>query len=330
MYKWMIVCVGILLCWFGRISAATERVETEHFVYYLSTPKLKPTVDSVLDVSRRQLHDLLRDTLEYKPEIHIVDNQAEFDSLILGKFPDWGAAAAIPALHMIVIKSPYHFNVNRPLEELLAHEYSHLALAARTGFYLAPRWFDEGLAMKVSQQWTWSDNLTLSKAGVFRQFLTLDTIEYVNRFGEGPAHVAYATSFQAVNYLYKQYGTEAVNRFLDHVAQGKSVDSALMASTGSNYADFEKEFRVYLEERFNATSLLADTMYFWLALAFILILGGYLQWRRRRAYYKQWEREEKYESKDFDYGDPAESEKTDTDEFEDPDNFDDDDEPWRR
>lgn len=326
----MFVCVWLLQALACSVIANTERVENEHFVYYLSTPKLKPMVDSVLASTRERLQELLQDTLEYRPEIHIVDNQSEFDSLISGKFPDWGAAAAIPALRKIVIKSRYHFNVNRPLPELLAHEYSHLALAGRTGFYLAPRWFDEGLAMKVSQEWTWSDNLAMSKAAVFRQSLSLDTIEYVNRFGEGPAHVAYATSFLAVNYLYKQYGADAVNRMLDQIAQGRSIDSALMAATGSNYADFENEFRVYLDGRFNATSLLADTMYFWLALAFVLILGGYLQWRRRRAYYKKWEREEKYESKDFDYGDPDQPEKTDSDEFEDPDDFDDDDEPWRK
>ena len=329
----LIVFLCVLFGVAVKVAAESERVETAHFVYFLSTPRLQPTVDSVLAASRERLRELLSDTLSYKPQIYIVDNQPEFDSLVSGKFPDWGAAAAIPVWRRIVIKSSYHFNVNRPLGELLAHEYSHLALADRTGFYSAPRWFDEGLAMFVSQEWSWSDNLAMSKAGVFRQFLTLDTIDYVNRFGEGAAHVAYATSFLAVTYFYKQYGSEAVNLFLDSMARGVSVDQSLLAATGSNYRDFEKEFRVYLEQRFNATSLLADTMYFWLALAVILILGGYLQWRRRRAYFKKWEQEEKYESKDFDYGDPEKPEKTDTDEFEDPDDFfddDDDDQPWRR
>jgi hypothetical protein len=64
---------------------------------------------------------------------------------------------------------------------------------------------------------------------------------------------------------------------------------------------------------------MADTMYFWMALALILILGGYLQFRRRRAYYKKWEKEDQYESKDFDYGDPDQPEQPD----------DEDDEPWR-
>ena len=53
---------------------------------------------------------------------------------------DWGAAAAVPHKGRIVIKSPGHFNINQPLEQLLIHEYSHLALAHRTGTRTAPRW----------------------------------------------------------------------------------------------------------------------------------------------------------------------------------------------
>lgn len=317
------------------VSSGSQPIETDHFTYYLSVPKLKPSVDSALASARQQMIIKLRDTLGYRPEIHVVDNLQEFDSLIGGKFPDWGAAAAVPPRRLIVIKSPMHFNVNRSLSELLAHEYAHLALADRTGFYSAPRWFDEGLAMTVSKEWSWSDNLAMSKAAVFRGLLTLDTIEYVNRFTEGPAHVAYATSFLAVSYLYKQYGADAVNLMLDSIARGVSLDVALLAATGSNYRDFEAEFRVYLDGRFNASSLLADTMYFWLALAFVLIAGGYLQWRRRRSYYKKWEREDRYESKDFDYGDADKPETPDGDELDDLDEDDeyddeDDDKPWRK
>ena len=328
----LLICLLVLaLMVMSPILPATERIETQHFIYYLSVPKLKPAVDSALASARQQLQSLLCDTLSYRPEVHIVDNLQEFDSLIGGKFPDWGAAAAVPTRQLIVIKSPMHFNVNRSLSELLAHEYSHLALADRTGFYSAPRWFDEGLAMSVSKEWVWSDNLAMSKAAVFRGLLTLDTIEFVNRFSEGPAHVAYGTSFLAVNYFYKQYGADAVNLMLDSIARGVSVSAALLAATGSNYHDFEAEFRVYLDGRFNASSLLADTMYFWLVLAFILIAGGYLQWRRRRSYYKKWEREERYESKDFDYGDSDKPESPDVDEFDTSDDDDDEnDESWRK
>jgi len=301
------------------MAAEPQRIETGRFVYHLSVPKLLPAIDSLLGRTESKLRILLRDSLDYKPEVYIADDEQSFEQVVGGKFPDWGAAAALPQRRLMALKSPLSFNLNRSFDELLAHEFSHLALAHRTGFYSVPRWFDEGLAMYVSLEWSWSDNLAMSKAAVFRQLLTLDTIEFVNRFSEGSAHVAYATSYMAVAYLYKQYGVEAVNQMLDSIARGRTIDVALAGATGSSYADFEKEFRVYLDSRFNATSLMADTMYFWMALALILILGGYLQFRRRRAYYKKWEKEDQYESKDFDYGDPEKLEQPD----------DEDDEPWR-
>ena len=93
-----------------------------------------------------------------------------------------------------------------------------------------------------------------------------------------------------------------------------------MASTGSNYTDFEKEYFDFLSTRYNITSLLMDTSYFWITLAFLLALGAFLKFRRRRSYYKKWQEEDKYQSRNFDYGD------SDTPELPD----DDEDDAWRR
>ncbi|MEW5794978.1 MAG: hypothetical protein AB1772_01330 [Candidatus Zixiibacteriota bacterium] len=250
--------------------------------------------------------------------MYLAASEATFDSLIGGQFPDWGAAAAIPVRQRIVIKSPDSFRLNRPLRELLAHEYSHLALAYRTGLHAAPRWFDEGLAMVVSMEWSWSENLTLNLASVAGQFVPLEEINQVNRFDESKARLAYAQSYVAVQYLFDTYKIEGVNIFLDQLARGVPIDIAMMAATGSNYADFEEEIRVYLRQRFNLVGLMADTIYFWLALALILVIGFVLKILRRRKVYRRWEEEEKLASTDFDYGDPRRPEESD------------DDEPWRR
>jgi len=296
----------------------SDPVERERFRYYFDNPRYIETADLILNRTRTRLAKWLRDTLTYKPDIYLVGDMTEFNRLVGGRFPEWGAAAAITHKGRIVIKSPDRFNLNRRLEELLAHEYSHLALAHRTGIKSAPRWFDEGLAMMTSMEWNWSDNLAMSRAAVFGQLIPLVEIDNVNRFGEGKAHVAYSESYLAVFYLYDAYGTDAVNILLDQIAAGRSLDKALISSTGSNYADFQKEFRLYLLSRFNVTSLFMDTMWFWLALAMIVLIGVFLRYRKRRQYYRRWEEEERLHSTDFDYGD--------TDH---PERVNDEDEPWR-
>jgi hypothetical protein len=58
-------------------------------------------------------------------------------------------------------------------------------------------------------------------------------------------------------------------------------------------------------------SLFMDTMFFWLFLALIVIVAGYVRYKKRRQYYKKWALEEKLQSKDFDYGDSKKPEQTD-------------------
>ncbi|MCD6249590.1 MAG: hypothetical protein J7J98_04575 [candidate division Zixibacteria bacterium] len=296
---------------------AAEPVQRSGFTYYFENQLRLSEADSTLRATRTRLRTLLRNDLDFSADVFFVESEATFDSLVGGVFPEWGAAAAIPIWNRIVIKSPDVFQLNRPLSELLSHEYTHLALAHRTGLGSPPRWFDEGLAMMTSMEWSWSNSLTMNLAALTGDMVSLREIDRVNRFGAAKARVAYSQSYLSVQFMFNEYGVEAVNIFLDNIAQGQSIDRALIASTGSDYTDFEREIDVYLRGRFNLVGLLADTMYLWLVLAVILIVGFILSMKRRKNYYRKWKEEEKLASTDFDYGDPDNPEQID------------DDEPWR-
>jgi len=260
---------------------------------------------------------MLGDSISYRPSVYLLEDLDTFNRLIRGRFPEWGAAAAFPQRRLMALKSPDKFNINRSLEELLAHEYSHLALADQIGFHSVPRWFDEGLAMLVSTEWGWSDNLAMSKAAVFGQLPTLKSIEMVNRFSESAAHVAYAMSYLAVDYLYDEYGTEAVITFINEIRAGATVDAALLASTGSDYGQFNSELRLHLVKQYNIVSLFMDTIFLWIGMAVLVVIGAFIKYRKRRRYYRKWQEEEQFQSTDFDYGDP-----------DNPEQIDDGDEPW--
>ena len=313
----VLLIVLIILAGASVWTAPGARLEGRHATFFLDSASQSAMADSVITDTRRRLIRLLQDSLDYRPEIHIVALKQRFDSLIGGAFPDWGAAAAMPTRGMIVLKSPDAFNVGKSLRELLAHEYSHLALAHRTGWHRAPRWFDEGLAMYVSSEWGWTNNIAMSRAALFGELVPLSSIEAVNRFSSPRAEVAYAQSYQAVKYLIDVYRVDAVTVFLDRIREGGSIDSALVAATGSTYADFDAEFGTYIKGRYNLATLFMDTMYLWIFLALVVIVGGFLSYRRRKQYYQKWDEQEKLASTDFDYGDPDKPEVPD------------DDEPWR-
>lgn len=297
---------------------AVEPIEKQHFIYYCDHVKHVPLADSVLERTRLRLWKLVGDTLDLKAKVYITGDLGTFNSLALGRLPDWGAAVAYTPRYTIAIKDPGKFNIGKPLPMLLAHEYAHLVVAHKTAFAPVPRWFNEGLSMFVSTEWGWTDNLAMSKAAVLGDLLPLVEIEHLNRFSQSRAQVAYAQSYLAVKYLHESYGSQSLGRFLDAIAQGGSTDEALMAAAGATYKEFEKEFGEYIRERYNVATLFMDTIFLWIGLAVVVVVGAFLQYRKRRTYYKKWEREEKYQSTDFDYGDPGHPERTD-----------DDDEPWR-
>jgi len=290
---------------------SVEPIETDYFVYYFDNPRYIEQADSALNKVRRQMMELMQDSLDYKASVYLLEDINEFNKVIRGRIPDWGAAAAFPERKLIAVKSPDKFKIGKPLEELLAHEYSHLLLHHRTGFSEPPRWFDEGLAMLVSFEWDWADNLAMSRAGTFGQFINLREIKLMNRFGAAKAEIAYAQSYLAVDYFYSEYGDKQVNSFLDALKSGYSLDSAFSASIGATYSEFEEEFKAYLSKRYNVASLFMDTMLFWVFLAVIVIVAGYVRYKKRRQYYKKWAEEEKLQSKDFDYGDPGHPEQSD-------------------
>ena len=318
----MMVRLTTALVAFLVSSAAGESspvyvVQREWATYYLPDSAYAPEVDSALLRTARQLERSFGHRLSYAPKVHIVADSRRFDSLLGGGFPHWGAAAAIPHQRRIVVKSPHHFRVNRPLRQLLAHEYAHLWLSDRLGLGRAPRWLDEGIAMTVSLEWGWQENLTLNRAAVLGELVGLSEIERVNRLPATRARVAYAEAYLAVTYLLETYGRRPFNRLLDSLAAGASLDRALTGAIGADTAEFEAEFADYLRGRFNLVMLVADTMYFWIGLALLLVLAGLLRYARRRRYYERWREEERFQSTDFDYGDPDHPERLD------------DDEPWR-
>ena len=301
----------------SAVASEPEPVERKHCVFYFDNPRYIEMADSVLNQTRVRLQEFLSDSLSYKPSIHLVEDINRFHSLIRGRFPDWGAAAAFPERHLMAIKSPDKFNINKSLKELLIHEYTHLVVHDMSGFYSPPRWFDEGMAMFVSMEWSWSDNLAMNRAAVFGDLLPLGHISKLNRFGHGKAQVAYAESYLAVKYMYDNYGARSLRVYLDRIASGGTPSQALMASTGANALEFEQEFHKHLTKRFNIMMLFMDTMFFWVGLSIVVIIGVFLRYRKRRQYYKKWEEEEKLHSTDFDYGDSDHPEQID------------DDEPWR-
>ncbi len=251
-------------------------------------------------------------------DLYIADTEEEFDSLVRGVFPHWGAAVAIPQLGRIVLKSPHLKHSKKTLATLAAHEFAHLQTHARSGGG-APRWLDEGLALYFAGEWNYESFLSLSMAAARGNLISLAEIESLNSFSESRAQVAYAESYLAVRYFFEYYGAEGMRDVLTYLGQGKDIDSAMQEAFGLDEKGFEIEAFADIRDNQTLMGIVMGSSLFWGALALIVVVGFVRAMLNRKKRYAQWEEEERYQSTDFDYGDP-----------DNPEKIDDEDRPWEQ
>lgn len=262
--------------------------------------------DSVVQVTARRLQTLIGVSRPESLDLYVVATQEAFDTLTGGAIPDWGAGVAIPFKHRIVIKSPRILPGEKPLGELVAHEYGHSVLEQAVRYRDVPRWLNEGLAMYLSAEWSWDDNVAMARAVIGGGAIPLADIEYLNRFPSPKAQVAYSESYLAFKYFVDTYGPSSLRILLGEIASGRDIDAAFTAAIGADTDAFEREFSRYLQGRYNLVSFLFDSNLFWVLLALVVIVGFVIVRLRRRRRIEQLDEYDALHSTDFDYGEEIE------------------------
>jgi hypothetical protein len=263
------------------------------FVISSSSEQLKEETQNILNTAYQRISQTLQDSLTYITTVYIADSEAEFQSKISTTFPDWGIGCAIPDRHLIVVKSPIEFRYGKSLKQVLEHELAHIFLETKVKGKRIPRWLNEGFAMMQSHEWTLGQDVVVARAVLTNSVFPLSKIERLNRFNQNQADLAYTLSFLAASYLFREYGEEGFIDITELFSQGESWDEVFLEGTGSDYIDFQMEFHNYIKNRYQWISLLGDTYFFWLGLAFLIILIYLLKKRYTKKILRKWEEEEK-------------------------------------
>ncbi|RKX17657.1 MAG: hypothetical protein DRP51_10495, partial [Candidatus Zixiibacteriota bacterium] len=110
----------LVFIFIGDSICADDEIDSNkrsYFDYHASTEQFLAVVDSAVVLAREELIIILGDSLHYRPQIFIEDNQTDFQNRIGVAVPDWGAAVALPYKQMIVLKSPANFRLGKSLFE---------------------------------------------------------------------------------------------------------------------------------------------------------------------------------------------------------------------
>jgi LPXTG-motif cell wall-anchored protein len=272
-------------------------------IFKINTPNLEllERTKAVLISAKIELEQLLGEALTDSIQVFIAPNRQAFDSSTAGGIPDWGVGVAIPSRNFLSVLSPTEENFALPFEEVLRHELAHLALSRRVNGQRLPRFMDEGFAMMFAHQWGYGDDITIAKAQLTGDLFSLGDIDWVNMVNASQARIAYAQSYQAVKYIFDNFGQETFRKLLDGFRQGKPRNLVFREVIGTDFNGFDKLFAKYLAEHYHWFMIFTDPIFIWIGLALVIIIGFFLVRRRKQDYYKKWEEEEKLESTDYDY-----------------------------
>lgn len=210
----------------------------------------------------------------------------------LKKVPDYVAGMAIPDKGEIYLfkwrMNSYPFgNYN----QVMIHELSHVYLYRTLGFR-APRWFDEGVAMRLSKEWDRADNLFLF-IGLFEPLFSeygLEELEEDFKGYEGQKRRAYALSKAFLNFLFKD--DRDLKDFIILVKREKSFERAFFVKFNNSpqtlFALWAKNYPIWKP----LLTYLTSPITFLLFALILLFIAYFVSRLRARKIRKRWEEEE--------------------------------------
>jgi len=212
----------------------------------------------------------------------LAPDEAEFVRLTGGAAPDWGAGVALPAQSAIVI--PAYTSARGAGwsdTRILRHEWAHVGLHQYLQGLRVPRWFSEGYAQWASGGWDWSEGWRL-RIALVRGGSPLDSLTFSWPRDEARARTAYLLSATAVEYLVVQSGPRALEVLLRRWKDLGNFERAFRATFGVTTAQFEEDWRRYVEGRYGWLFVLSHSAVFWMFLSLVLVVMAGVRRRARR------------------------------------------------
>ena len=153
---------------------------------------------------------------------------------------------------------------------LLRHEWAHIGLHQYLDGLRVPRWFSEGYAQWASGGWDWNEGWKL-RIALARDASPLDSLTFSWPRDEARARTAYLLSATTVEYLVVESGPRGLEVLFRQWKELGSFERAFRATFGTTTAQFEEDWRRYVESRYGWLFVLSHSAVFWMFLSVILL-----------------------------------------------------------
>ena len=207
--------------------------------------------------------------------------------------PEWGIAIAKSSENKIIIQPASIANISKNrFNEIIIHELNHLYMYRLIDSSFIPSWFLEGMAMKFSNEFSYTDKIEISKALWKQQIIPLDGLNNFNTKNKYVIKLAYAQAASAVNALEYYYGKQITHQIISLLKKKYTFWNALFKITGDDKIDFQEKYEFYISNYFLWIFLLNTSNMLFILFPFILILGYLIKKNKNKKIIQKWENEE--------------------------------------
>ena len=229
----------------------STRDEDQRFVIHFAGESQQDLGDLTFELLEEIFYQVT-DSLNYHPDVKI--NVIFFlteDYYKVGR--DWSAGSAQGIKIMIPLKSGY----KSPdyIRGLLAHEFTHTIVHLRTN-NRCPLWLNEGIAQY--QEFAAANGSPEEMRSDYQGVMQREFIDNENqiKLNQVPALMngssredvtrAYVASYLAVRCMADLYGEQSFDTILSALGRGKTIDEAMVETTGNSMSDFQSEYEGWL------------------------------------------------------------------------------------
>lgn len=310
----------VLISFFAQFAYTEEWsvLESENFVIrYIKDVKSAKEIQKIAEDFLPKVSDNLGCQVDRKIDIWFCETRKEFNRAVNAPIQDWATGAAYPLQARIIVLDPKLSEYRRlDLERIVKHEITHVVFGLCIGenIFNVPKWFIEGIAMFMSDDWGYGNYWTILTGTIGNSLIPLSSISESFPIKEYQVRLAYSQSFSIISFIAKRYGDKALKVCIQELAKGKTFDEALAIATGASIDWIESVWLKDLKKRYKWFSILSSGFVLWGGIVFILWIAIFRQKWKNRKIIKQWEEEEKeFYWLEYDYN-PESEERGETDE----------------
>ncbi|HEV2581587.1 MAG TPA: peptidase MA family metallohydrolase, partial [Ktedonobacteraceae bacterium] len=161
---------------------------------------------------------------------------------------EWVGGIAFPELSeaSIVVASIYDTTLSRDMPHELTHLVFHQLIGLQTS---VPTWFDEGMAVFNQQFHEQAMIDRFNRALDTHSLLRLDNISFGFPADSDQAYLAYAQSWNLVQYMYTTFGQPKMIQFIKDLSSlSLDFNQAMLAALGIDPIHLENRWRLHLNQ----------------------------------------------------------------------------------